>query len=301
MSRVDQALSRLAGTYGAAVGTDSRTEPVEHRSVLEQYPEEFAEPAAQPAPLDGTPAPADEVHRAPSFRAIRTSPAVVRQGLEERDFWRDGRLVVSAAASPVAVLGYRQLASALHDFRSAHGLRVVMVASALPGEGKTLTTVNLGLTLSEFMGRRVLLIDGNLQQPALHTMFQLTSQAGLNEYLRFELDEIPVVELSGQLCVLPAGRPDIDGVAALTSDRMEDLVDHLADRFDWVLLDTPPVAHMREAELLAGIAGGVLLVIRAESTPYTMAARAIARLDPARVVGAVLNGVTDVSDMGQLL
>lgn len=175
-----------------------------------------------------------------------------------------------------------------------------MVTSALPGEGKTLTTVNLALTFSEFVRQRVLLVDANLQQPSLQSVFQLTTQTGLVDYLRFQLDDMRPVEVSDRLSLVPAGRPAPDQLAALTSDRMEDLVDSFTPEFDWLLIDTPAVALMREADRFAGIARGVLFVIRAGSTAHAIVRRAIARLDAERVIGTVLNGVTGASDDGEL-
>ena len=136
-------------------------------------------------------------------------------------------------------------------------------------------------------------IDADLQQPSLHTIFSLPHHAGLSEYLRSERDDIPLNRVSGNLTVLPAGKPDSDALTALTSDRMEDLVGQLADEFDWVLVDTPPIALMPDPQLLGGITGGVLFVIRAGATPCADVLRAIDRLDADRVIGTVLNGVTN--------
>jgi Mrp family chromosome partitioning ATPase len=106
-----------------------------------------------------------------------------------------------------------------------------------------------------------------------------------------ESNDIPLLRISANLSVLPAGHPDVTTSAALTSDRMEDLVDQLAPQFDWILLDAAPVSFMPEAELLARMTGAVLFVIRAGSTPYPLVERAIAALGPDWVVGTVLNRV----------
>ena len=153
----------------------------------------------------------------------------------------DRKLVVSERATPVAVVQYRRLAGALHRLQIERGLKTLMVTSARPNEGKTLTVANLALTFSEFLSRRVLLIDGDLRQPSIHTLLRLPNASGLSDVLLSELDDIPLLQVTATLSVLPAGRPDSNAMAALASDRMEDLVAQFAAQFDWILLDAAPV------------------------------------------------------------
>jgi capsular exopolysaccharide synthesis family protein len=205
----------------------------------------------------------------------------------------DRKLVVSERATPIAVVQYRRLAGALHQLQIERGLKTLMVTSALPNDGRTLTVANLALTLSGFFSRRVLLIDGDLRRPSIHTLFRLPNACGLSDLLRSERDDIPLLQVSGTLSVLPAGRPGSNTMAALTSDRMEDLVAELATQFDWILLDAAPVGFMPDAQLLARMTGAVLFVIGAGSTQSPDVDRAIAALGPEHVVGTVLNRVVD--------
>jgi Mrp family chromosome partitioning ATPase len=92
--------------------------------------------------------------------------------------------------------------------------------------------------------------------------------------------------------VLPAGHSD-QPMEGLTSDRMRALLEQFAATFDWVLLDAPPVGLMPDAQVLARLIGAVLFVIEAQATPYQLATRAVAEIDPDCIVGAVLNGVAD--------
>lgn len=290
MSRIDEALRRLADARQVGTGPHGRLDPVVNRSVLEHYPEEdgaapaIPEPAAVPAHV-----PPPEA----SVRGVRTACVAPREPFTWASSPLERKLVVSRHASEATVLQYRRLANAIHDLQLARGLKTVTVTSALPADGKTLTVVNLGLTLSEFLAHRVLLIDADLQQPSLNTIFNLPHHAGLSEYLRSERDDIPLNRITGNLTVLPAGKTDNDAVVALTSDRMEDLVEQLAAEFDWVLVDTPCVELMTDPQLLSGITGGVLFVVRAGATPCARVHRAIACLDADCVIGTVLNGVTD--------
>ena len=94
------------------------------------------------------------------------------------------RLVIHQDADAIAIEQYRRLAAVLHQAQVDIGTKVIMVASAQPSEGKTLTAANLALTLSESYKRRVLLIDADLRRPALSRLFQLPNRSGLSEDLR---------------------------------------------------------------------------------------------------------------------
>jgi capsular exopolysaccharide synthesis family protein len=198
--------------------------------------------------------------------------------------------VVSGTAAPVAVEQYRRLAGTLHELQVEQGLKTLMVTSALPKEGKTLTVVNLALTLSESCRRRVLLIDADLRRPFIHEVFRLPNATGLNDVLSSGRGDLPFLQVSEHLSVLPAGHSD-QPMAGLTSDRMRVLLEQSAATFDWVLLDAAPVGFMPDAQLLARLTRAVLFVIAAHSTPQLLVSRAIAELDPECVVGTLLNCV----------
>jgi capsular exopolysaccharide synthesis family protein len=186
---------------------------------------------------------------------------------------------------------YRRLAAALHDAQVARGLKTVMVTSALPGEGKTLTVVNLALTLAESYARRVLVIDADLRWPSLHAMLGVPNAAGLSEALAAERCEPAVTEVSGRLSVMTAGQPGPAPLAGLTSERMGALLEECGTRFDWVLLDTSPVGLLPDGQVLSRLIGAVILVINAGVTPAAAVERAVADLGPECILGTVLNRV----------
>ena len=203
----------------------------------------------------------------------------------------EGKLIVNANAEPICVEQYRRLAGTLHELQVEKGLKTLMVTSTVPSEGKTLTVANLALTLSESYGCRVLLIDADLRRPSVHEVFGLPNATGLGDVLRSERRELPLLQVSARLSILPAGRPDSNPMAGLTSDRMRLLLEQAAAEFDWVLLDAPPVGLMPDARLLAAATRAVLFVIGAGTTPYTLVQRAVAELGPECIVGTVLNRV----------
>ncbi len=210
-----------------------------------------------------------------------------------------GKLVVDQTMSHASREQYRRLAAVLHHAQVSTGMKVVMIASAVVGEGKSLTASNLSLTLSESYERRVLLMDADLRRPSLHTIFGVETVPGLSDALvALEQRPLPLHQVSERLTLLPAGRPSSDPMAGLTSLRMQELLEEARERFDWVIIDTPPIALMTDANLLAAMADGALLVIKAGTTPYQMAERAIEAIGRGRLLGAVLNRATDLDDHG---
>lgn len=239
----------------------------------------------------------------PRMATLRTDPARPLTEPERplADFGErvEGKLVVDHETSNVSIEQYRRLASALHHIQTERHIKSLMITSALPREGKTLTATNLALTLSESYGRRVLLVDADLRRPSVHEVFNLPNETGLRDGLRADTGTLALTDVSSRLAVLTAGRPDSDPMAGLASNRIRSLLNDAAGRFDWILLDTPPVGLMPDANLLSDVADAILLVIGAGSTPYQHVQRAIADLGPERIVGTVLNRVESTSMHGQ--
>ena len=221
-------------------------------------------------------------------------PAAANTGLfESLDATLAQKIVVDRNIMPVSREQYRRLAATLHHAQEDAGLKVVMVASAVVGEGKTLTASNLALTFSESYKRSVLLIDGDFRRPALHVVFNIDAPYGLSEGLMSVVEQkMPLYRVSERLTILPAGKPSSDPMAGLTSGRMRRVIQEAREAFDWVIVDTPPVGLLPDANLLATMVDGAVLVVRANSTPYHQVVRAIDALDRDRLLGVVLNSVS---------
>jgi capsular exopolysaccharide synthesis family protein len=189
---------------------------------------------------------------------------------------------------------YRRLAARLHLAQAEHGTRVVMITSAVAGEGKTLTATNLALTLAESYKRQVLLIDADLRRPWVHEMFQLPNDSGLNDGVQGDGDRsIPLLRLTDHLTVLTAGRPDSDPMSVLSSERIKRVLGEAASRFDMVIVDTPPVGLLTDAHLLASLVDTVLLVVQAGSTRLAAIKTAVEAVGRDRILGVVLNRADD--------
>jgi capsular exopolysaccharide synthesis family protein len=203
--------------------------------------------------------------------------------------WRE-RLAIGGQSNPVLADQFRRLAATLLHVQRTENLRTLLVTSALAADGKTMTAVNLSLVLSESYRKRVLLVEGDLRRPAISRIAGVPKGPGLSEVLKAHDDRrLTLVQLTETLTLLPAGHPDPDPLSALTSSRLQALLQDASEQFDWVIVDTPPLAATTDATLLCPLVGAVLLVIRAGHTPLEKVAEAIEALGRDRILGIVLN------------
>jgi protein-tyrosine kinase len=276
MSRIDEAL-RQAGI------ASRMPQAVQEPPPLDVFP--TAQEPEIPEALPEEPSLRGPVSQAP----VRPAPSRV---VGDVKFAPAEKLVVHEGTGRTCVEQYRRIAAVLHHLQAERGTKVLMVASAGVGEGKTLTAANLALTLSESYRRRVLLIDADLRRPSLSAIFHLQSSRGLSEKLRGESDgPLRVLELSDSLALLPGGRPDSDPMAGLTSGRMRDIIQQAGESYDWVILDTPPVALQPDASLLAAMVEATVFVIATGMTPAAAIEEAIDAVGREKIVGVVLNRV----------
>ncbi|HEV7364549.1 MAG TPA: Wzz/FepE/Etk N-terminal domain-containing protein [Gemmatimonadales bacterium] len=214
----------------------------------------------------------------------------------------------------IGVEAFRMLRTSLVWCEQGDNMKTLVVTSAAPGEGKTLTSANLSVTFA-YDGLRVLLIDCDVRRPRLHGLFQVPRSPGLMELLtpshngsdaaqsltfnpsagrtdsgRPITDVIRPTNVRG-LSLLTCGALPTNASNLLSGVRMRVLLQELAKSFDLVILDTPPVLATADAGILASLADGVLLVVRAGQTDRVAAKRAHQQLVNvgATIVGTVLN------------
>src|SRR6185436_13822293 len=159
---------------------------------------------------------------------------------------------------PASLEQFRKLGASLHEMQRLRGTRVVMITSAVAGEGKSFTAANIAITLSASYGRQVLLVDADLRRPALHELFGAPEDDGLTTGLASADRQIPIWRISPTLGLIPAGPPEPDPMQALTSPRMRALVEEACSTFDWIIIDTPPLDALADAALLVSLADGVI-------------------------------------------
>jgi polysaccharide biosynthesis transport protein len=181
--------------------------------------------------------------------------------------------------------------------RDSNKGKVYVVSSPNSGEGKTTVTCNLGLALAQ-ANQRVLLIDGDLRKPRLHTAMNLSNDIGMRNLLRgdFELDDIPVTAFSQgtkmpNLRVITSGTGSEEPSGLLHSPRCRALLKRLSHEFDIILIDSPPMLHLADARIFGGMSDGAILVFRSRVTERETAtnARDLFVNDHVRVIGTILN------------
>jgi receptor protein-tyrosine kinase len=199
--------------------------------------------------------------------------------------------------SLVAECARTTLTSILLPSQNGEGPQIIVLTSASPGDGKTTVACNLSIAMAE-IGRKVLLIDGDLRRPRLHKVFGVANTWGLSDVLWADapLETVPLshlvreTEVSG-LSLLPGGSCGVTPSNLFYSPRMSRLLKRLRTEFDMVMVDAPPMIHLADARVLGRLADGVILVVRAGQTTTDSALFASQRFaeDGTRVLGTVLN------------
>jgi capsular exopolysaccharide synthesis family protein len=187
---------------------------------------------------------------------------------------------------------YRMLRTHLHSIKQDKGLSSLLVTSAFSGEGKTVTALNLALTLAQNPDCRVLLIDADLRKGTIKRWLGLDRSIGLSDVLcgRAQASDALVRIESTHLTVMPSGRTMQDPSDKLHSDLMQSLIAQFKRQFDYVVIDSPPLLLVTDPGILSQRVDGVLLVVRAGHTPRRSVLQAHGRLDQvkANTVGSIL-------------
>lgn len=171
---------------------------------------------------------------------------------------------------------------------------VIMVTSALPGEGKTYTTTNLAMSIAAERDRSVLVIDCDVVKHSLSSMFGLENRKGLIDVLlepTISIDNVIVTTDIPSLKVIPAGSVNDFSTELLASDQMGQIMDEMAGRYaDRVLIfDSPPLLMTSQSTVLTAHAGQILVVVEEGVTPQKAVIEAISKLDGNKIIGTVLN------------
>lgn len=206
----------------------------------------------------------------------------------------DSLRILDGQENSLALEQYRALRTNIDFLRVGRQLRSIAVTSSASGAGKSLTVANLGVTFA-LAGIETLVVDGDLRRPALHRLFNINEPAGLTTLIMRGLDprDATYPAFIPRLSVLPAGPVPPNPTEILANGRFEEVLTRLQERFEIILIDSPPVLVYAETAILAHAADGTLFVVRAGRGSRRMDAKALARLSQARahVLGAVLNDV----------
>jgi protein-tyrosine kinase len=207
---------------------------------------------------------------------------------------------------------FRGLRSKLTEARQEAAIKSILISSGMPSEGKSFVTMNLAVSLAREGVNRVLLIDGDLRRPTLHTLLGTTNTPGLSDYLAGKADASAILQQppKGQLnnpaiahvfenlSFIPSGESGESSSELAANGRMQGLLATLTPHFDWILIDSPPVLAVTDAVDLARSCDAVLLVAREARTPYKVAQRAQAAFKQSRLLGVVLNAAKHLQKNG---
>ena len=254
------------------------------------------------APLNSKPEHGSpDLHKSEGARLLPDSSMEndgIRSGLMEVD-----RFVISSsselrlvAINEPAVVGaerLRTLASRLKHAQQQYAIKKLLVTSAVPGEGKTLISANLAITLAMHR-QKTLLIDGDLRGGSLGALLNVEEHTGLADWWETKDSIMTALCRAEQLplWVLPAGKYHDGPLGILESSDFVDLMAQLYAMFDWIIIDTPPLTPFADAATLANLADAVLLITRQGFTPKKLLRQALKSIDGARIIATVLNEAT---------
>lgn len=225
-------------------------------------------------------------------RKRKRSPRLDGDGLEERSGAPDSIELLPHQRPRLSVSeAYRSLRTALL-LSTAAELKVVSLTSAGPGEGKSATSTNLAVVMAQ-LGKRVLLIDGDLRKPRLHEVFGISNRAGLTNVLAAGEDPNRVTASCAvpNLLVIPSGPIPPNPSELLSSNRMRDFLRRARAQFDFVIIDTPPVLAVTDATVIGSLSDGIVLCLRAGKVLREDARTCRDRLlmNDVKILGTVLN------------
>jgi capsular exopolysaccharide synthesis family protein len=201
------------------------------------------------------------------------------------------RLIVRDDPRSYAAEAYRVLRANLHYANPDAPFRKMLITSSGAGEGKSTTVANLGLCFAQ-AGTSTLVIDADLRRPSLHTLFREPASPGLSSYLAGNslFDAVIQKTAVSNLSLVSSGPTPPNPAEILASRRMREFLDAAAERFEVVLVDSPPVLAVSDPCILAPLVDGVILLV-ASGVPRPVLRRAKEQLESvrAKVVGAVIN------------
>ena len=205
----------------------------------------------------------------------------------------DSRLVTLTAPDTFAAERYQGLRLKIEQMRQRRPMSVIAITSPGAGDGKTVTSINLAGVLARDSSQRVLLIDADLRRSSVGAKLGLdTATPGLADLIARSPKPVTALIKRPEVCgfdVLPAGSSAMSVQALFRSDRFATILEEARGLYDYVLLDTPPLAPVFDAAVLSRAVDGVIMVVAADKTPRRLLAVALDLLDPSKVIGIVFN------------
>lgn len=214
-------------------------------------------------------------------------------GVKHKGRLKDSLIVVNDA-DPISAEHYRILYTMLEAISARDFSKTFVITSAVKGEGKTTTVLNLAYVMAKEFKKKTVVVECDLKNPTIISDYlETTQKSGIVETIKNESDlKENMVQVEGcELYILPAIRPIRYSSELLSSQRMAAVLSALKTEFDFVLMDSPPIIPLADVNILAKLIDGLLLVVRAGKTPKDMVLKAVNSLTGVNIAGIVLNGV----------
>jgi capsular exopolysaccharide synthesis family protein len=211
-----------------------------------------------------------------------TSTLTLKDGLHSMD-----------EMDPIAAEQYRVLYTKLEHISLKQSYKVFAVTSAVKGEGKTVTSLNLAYVMAHDFKKKVVVVECDLRKPSLLNYFSGRNGSGsISDAIRGGADVMSVISRikDTSLYLIPATQSTSSSAELLGSQKMKAVIETLKREFDYVIIDSPPILHMADMNIIARIVDGLILVVRAGKTPKDIVVKAARSLQNANIVGIVLNG-----------
>ena len=261
----------------------------ESRGEYTQSPLPSAVPAAPPEQADAERSPQD---RFMPFKPVYTTTKVIKC---ETSFLRKNRILpvcTENGADQVKILRTHVLQSL-----SDEGKNTLLVTSANPGEGKTITAINLAISFSHQTNRTVLLVDGDIRKPTIDKYLGLSEGPGLSDYLigKAEMADILINPGMERIVILPGGRPLTNSAELLGSPRMVSLLKEIKQKYRdrFIIIDAAPVLTSADPLVLSSLIDGILIVVEAEKTKREDIQKVFEMMQNKPIIGTVFNKAID--------
>jgi polysaccharide biosynthesis transport protein len=237
--------------------------------------------------------PAMGVRNIRKLAAVKKGGAALAKSNAKGALTMPGQIAALESRSSVAE-AYRVLRTSVMLSSAGGPPKMILVTSGQPGEGKTTTTVNTAVSLAQ-LGSSVLIIDCDLRKPSTHKVFGVDPSRGISTYLSRDvaidelIQKLPVPNLS----LLPCGPIPPNPAELISSDKMKNMLLMLAERYDHILIDSPPLMHVTDPVILSTMVDGVIIVVQAGKSTRDVVRRARQELSAvgAKIFGVVLNNV----------
>lgn len=202
-------------------------------------------------------------------------------------------ITLTSPRSPISE-SYRALRTNIEFSSIDEQLQVLMVSSAGPGEGKSTTITNLAVTFAQ-SEKKVVLIDADLRKPTAHHTFSISNRWGLSSVVSQQCSLEEVIQMTdvANLDVITSGAIPPNPAEMMGSKRMTAIIEQLRRMYDIILIDTPPLLAVTDAQIVATKSDGVILVVDQGRVKREIASKAVKNLESvnARILGVVLNNV----------